>query len=65
MVEMSLDQLAEYLQDNVTQLPANITTPTSEPKIPVHYGYIAVFVSVIFFGSNFLPVKKFKTGNGE
>ncbi|ESO13066.1 hypothetical protein HELRODRAFT_105715 [Helobdella robusta] len=27
-------------------------------------GYVAVLVAVLFFGSNFLPVKKFYSGNG-
>ena len=27
-------------------------------------GYIAVFVAVFFYGSNFIPVKRFDTGDG-
>ena len=27
-------------------------------------GYIGVAVAVIFFGSNFIPIKKYETGDG-
>ena len=28
-------------------------------------GYVGAVVAVIFFGSNFVPVKKFETGDGK
>lgn len=27
-------------------------------------GWIAVAIAVLFFGSNFIPIKKFETGDG-
>lgn len=32
--------------------------------IPAYWGYIALTICVIFFGSNTLPIKKFETGDG-
>ena len=32
---------------------------------PVYVGYICCIVGVVFFGSNWVPVKKFETGDGE
>ena len=31
---------------------------------PVYVGFICAGVAVVFFGSNFVPVKKFETGDG-
>ena len=31
----------------------------------VHIGFIAAAIAVIFFGSQYLPVKKFDTGDGK
>lgn len=28
-------------------------------------GYIGAIIAVVFFGSNFVPVKKYETGEGE
>jgi len=28
-------------------------------------GFVGAFIAIIFFGSNFIPVKKFDTGDGE
>ena len=40
--------------------------PTDEPvAVPEYLGYIACGVAVLFFGSNFIPVKQFKTGDGK
>ena len=32
---------------------------------PTYVGFICAGVAVIFFGSNFVPVKKFETGDGK
>ncbi|CAH1777680.1 unnamed protein product [Owenia fusiformis] len=63
-------QIAESfisIQDN----GQNITTTAPEPtkgtpgeKIPTYWGYIAAGIAVLFFGSNFAPIKKFETGDG-
>ena len=33
-------------------------------EFPTYVGLIAAVVAVLFFGSNFVPVKKFETGDG-
>uniref|UniRef100_A0ABM0LX60 Transmembrane protein 144-like n=1 Tax=Saccoglossus kowalevskii TaxID=10224 RepID=A0ABM0LX60_SACKO len=43
----------------VTLNPAENTTDTNLIE-----GFIAAGIAVVFFGSNFVPVKKFKTGDG-
>ncbi|KAH9513939.1 hypothetical protein Btru_031800 [Bulinus truncatus] len=45
----------------------NVTTPSTThapPPYPVSVGYICAFVAVIMYGSNFVPIKKFYTGDG-
>ncbi|XP_033871354.2 transmembrane protein 144a isoform X1 [Acipenser ruthenus] len=37
---------------------------TTNNSTELAYGYISCAVSVVFFGSNFVPVKKFDTGDG-
>ena len=41
-----------------------LADPAADP-IPVYCGYIASVVAVVLFGSNFIPVKKFETGDGN
>lgn len=43
---------------------ANSTTTLPTPVLSPALGYVAIFIAATFFGSNFLPVKKFATGNG-
>ncbi len=44
----------------------NIIDDMSEKTAyPNYVGYIASVVAIVFFGSNFLPVKKFETGDGK
>jgi len=38
--------------------------PDQSNVIPAAWGYFAVTVAALFFGSNFVPVKKFETGDG-
>lgn len=39
-------------------------TTVAPESIPQYLGFIACGVAVLFFGSNFIPVKQFKTGDG-
>ncbi|XP_013387125.1 transmembrane protein 144-like isoform X2 [Lingula anatina] len=39
-------------------------THTSEESFPEYVGFICAGVAVVLFGSNFVPVKKFETGDG-
>lgn len=45
----------------------NATTsvaPETQP-LPSYVGYIGIALAAIFFGSNFIPVKQYETGDGE
>ena len=51
-----------------TPLPTENSSPAPTdipPAIPEYLGYIACAVAVLFFGTNFIPVKQFKTGDGN
>ena len=39
-------------------------TPCDADSIPVEWGYICAAIAVVFYGSNFIPVKKYETGDG-
>lgn len=47
---------------------ANVSTstlpPADDPVYPIWVGYLAVGISVIFFGSNFVPAAKYPIGDG-
>ena len=47
---------------------ANVSTstlsPSDDPVYPIWVGYLAVGISVIFFGSNFVPAAKYPIGDG-
>ena len=51
----------------VTSFPSTTpeVTSTPPPEFPDYVGFICSGVSVLFFGSNFIPVKQFKTGDGQ
>lgn len=36
----------------------------NEASIPTYWGYIGLAIAVFFFGSNYLPVKQYQTGDG-
>ena len=64
------DSLTENLTAYaVTDVPTTVltTVPTTEApeSIPEYLGYIACGVAVLFFGTNFIPVKQFQTGDGN
>ncbi|XP_033743265.1 transmembrane protein 144-like [Pecten maximus] len=42
----------------------NVTACTNADTLAPEWGYIAALVAVVFYGSNFVPVKKFETGDG-
>ncbi|XP_060073307.1 transmembrane protein 144-like [Ylistrum balloti] len=48
-----------------TDIPiGNSTACSSENTLAPEWGYISALVSVLFYGSNFVPVKKYETGDG-
>ena len=42
----------------------NTTNIPIEDSVPTYLGYIAIIITVVFWGSFFLPVKRFDTGDG-
>lgn len=48
-----------------TALPANTTVSPECSTTPMYVGYIASAVAVLCYGTNFIPVKKFETGDGK
>ena len=48
---------------NSTPSPSPSPSPSAPVRNPL-LGYGCALVSVVFFGSNFVPVKKFETGDG-
>jgi glucose uptake protein GlcU len=41
-----------------------ISNENQDFPIKAHWGYIGLSVAVVFYGSNYLPVKQFETGDG-
>ena len=41
------------------------TTETPGKPYPEYVGFICAIIAVVLFGSNFVPVKKYYTGDGE
>lgn len=40
-------------------------TTNSTSDIPEFWGFITAGIAIVFFGTNFIPVKKFDTGDGK
>lgn len=59
---MDFSNITTQLVTNTTHLLT--TTTASSNNIPHVWGYVCILVAVLFFGSNFLPVKQFETGDG-
>ena len=63
--------LDSYVKNSTTHVPKVQTTTGSVPDngtnatVPLYVGFISAGVAVLFFGSNFVPVKKFETGDGK
>lgn len=60
---MSTTTMAATTMSTTTM--ATTTTSADSDEFPLYTGYIGAIVAVIVFGSNFIPVKKFETGDGE
>ena len=60
----------EYSNSSSTSLPYIQTTAANSTggdntTYPQYVGFIMAGIAVVFFGSNFVPVKKFETGDGK
>lgn len=60
---VAANQLVESFADEAS-MEGNATISTATVELNPGLGYMAVFVAMFFFGSNFLPVKKYDTGDG-
>jgi hypothetical protein len=52
-----------YLYNNNNNI-ANASNSSNTTNVPEYVGFISLSVSVVFFGSNYLPVKAYDTGDG-
>ncbi|XP_060596387.1 transmembrane protein 144-like isoform X2 [Ruditapes philippinarum] len=53
------------MEGNITTMFPNITTPPSEPeKTPLYVGFICASLAVVLYGTTYIPVKKYDTGDG-
>jgi hypothetical protein len=53
----------DLIFENLTNTTAwASTTAAPDTSISAPFGYLGLFLAVFFFGSNFLPVKKYETG---
>ncbi len=43
----------------------NETSGASHHSSKTYLGYIGAIIAILFFGSNFVPVKTYETGDGE
>lgn len=41
-----------------------IPTTAAPDQIPEYWGFITAGIAILFYGSNFVPIKKFETGDG-
>lgn len=53
----------EFLS-NITNTTIATTTAAPAVVIPAYWGYLSLVIAVFFFGSNYLPVKQYETGDG-
>lgn len=42
----------------------HVSSSSQDYPIAAHWGYISLVVAVFFYGSNYLPVKQYETGDG-
>ncbi|KAK6173454.1 hypothetical protein SNE40_016900 [Patella caerulea] len=50
--------------DITTMITNSTTASPSTTEYPEYLGFICAIVAVVFYGSNFVPVKKYETGDG-
>lgn len=62
LVKTAIEELSNVTTD---YLSTTITSGNGVTPLPQYVGYIGCFLAALFFGSNFIPVKKFETGDGE
>ncbi|CAF0834073.1 unnamed protein product [Rotaria sp. Silwood1] len=54
----------EIIENIATIIDNSTTTPSPDPTTPISVGYISVLISIIFFGSNFVPAAKYPIRDG-
>lgn len=55
----------DFLNSTAVYVITNTTTLSPPPQVvPNYVGFICLAVSVLFFGSNYLPIKAYDTGDG-
>ncbi len=60
-----MDLVEAFLNTTTTLSPFTTTSSVNfNDQVPSYVGFIVLSISVLFFGSNYLPVKAFETGDG-
>lgn len=57
---MKMNILLDEIQNNLT---TSTILPPDQP-FPIWVGYVSVLISVLFFGSNFVPAAQYPIGDG-
>ena len=52
------------MAENYTSSSPEILTEKEISTLPPWIGYIALIICVVFFGSNWVPIKKVESGDG-
>jgi hypothetical protein len=52
-------------QDTVDRKIELVCNKSDNGSYPIYAGFIVAGVAVIFYGSNFVPIKRFDTGDGK
>ncbi|RUS74234.1 hypothetical protein EGW08_018002 [Elysia chlorotica] len=63
MAASKYDPYGTWITNVTTPDPATTTAAPDKPY-PVYVGFICAIIAVILYGSNFIPVKKYYTGDG-
>jgi len=58
-----MDEFVELVNNMTTSHYAS-TTESPQVHFSASFGYVSIAVAVTLFGSSFVPVKKFETGDG-
>jgi hypothetical protein len=69
MANVTTDLMTTKIMNLTTHLTtvgmANVTTPLPSTEISEAWGFSMAGIAILFYGSNFVPIKKFETGDGK
>ena len=70
MANVTTDLMTTKIMNLTTHLTTvgmtNVTTPPqSTAEFSEDWGFVIAGIAILFYGSNFVPIKKFETGDGK